>query len=147
MTITIYSKPACVQCTATYRALDNEGLDYTIVDITRDLDAHDYVRGLGYLQAPVVVAGDDHWAGSGPTASRRSRQPDGYRSRTPDDGSVDGGGPHRPDDCSARGARCRGRTCSKIRMVSVEATAGCALRWSRTKRLSSSLLAVATWMR
>ncbi|EKT83017.1 glutaredoxin-like protein NrdH [Rhodococcus opacus] len=66
MTITIYSRPACMQCTATYRALDNEGLDYTIVDITRDSDAHDYVRGLGYRQAPVVVAGDDHWAGFRP---------------------------------------------------------------------------------
>lgn len=66
LTITIYSRPACVQCTATYRALDNEGLDYTIVDITRDSDAHDYVRGLGYRQAPVVVAGDDHWAGFRP---------------------------------------------------------------------------------
>lgn len=66
MTITIYSKPACVQCTATYRALDNEGLDYTIVDLTQDPGAHDYVRALGYLQAPVVVAGDDHWAGFRP---------------------------------------------------------------------------------
>ncbi|MBV6757456.1 glutaredoxin-like protein NrdH [Rhodococcus opacus] len=66
MTITIYAKPACVQCTATYRALDKEGLEYAVVDITRDLDAHDYVRALGYRQAPVVVAGDDHWAGFRP---------------------------------------------------------------------------------
>ena len=31
MSITVYSKPACVQCNATYRALDKVGLDYTIV--------------------------------------------------------------------------------------------------------------------
>jgi glutaredoxin-like protein NrdH len=41
MAITVYSKPACVQCTATYRAL-------------------------GYLQAPVVVTDDDHWSGFRP---------------------------------------------------------------------------------
>ena len=26
MTVTVYSKPACVQCTATYRALDRIGV-------------------------------------------------------------------------------------------------------------------------
>lgn len=66
MTITVYGKPACVACNATYRALDNEGLDYTIIDITQDPGARDYVMGLGYLQAPVVVAGDEHWAGFRP---------------------------------------------------------------------------------
>ncbi|MGO7690447.1 glutaredoxin family protein, partial [Rhizobium ruizarguesonis] len=30
MTITVYSKPACVKCTATYRALDRLGVDYDI---------------------------------------------------------------------------------------------------------------------
>ena len=34
MTITVYSKPACVQCNATYRALDKLDADYTVVDIT-----------------------------------------------------------------------------------------------------------------
>ena len=41
MAITVYSKPNCVQCGATYRALD-------------------------YAQAPVVVAGEDHWSGFRP---------------------------------------------------------------------------------
>ncbi|PHQ69165.1 MAG: hypothetical protein COB97_08245 [Paracoccus sp.] len=36
MTITVYSKPACVQCTATTRALDRKGIDYTLVDISAD---------------------------------------------------------------------------------------------------------------
>lgn len=66
MSITVYSKPACVQCDATYRALDKKGIDYTIVDISADPDALEMVRGLGYLQAPVVVAGDDHWSGFRP---------------------------------------------------------------------------------
>lgn len=66
MNITVYTKPACVQCTATYRALDKAGIEYDIVDISENPEARDYVMALGYLQAPVVVAGDDHWAGFRP---------------------------------------------------------------------------------
>lgn len=66
MTVTVYTKPACVQCTATYRALDKAGLDYSIVDISLDSDARDYVMSLGYLQAPVVVADGDTWSGFRP---------------------------------------------------------------------------------
>ncbi len=63
---TVYTKPACVQCSATERALDRLGVAYEAVDITVDTDAHDYVRSLGYLHAPVVVAGNDHWSGFRP---------------------------------------------------------------------------------
>ena len=66
MTITVYTKPACVQCNATYKALDKEGLSYEIIDITEAPEARDYVMALGYLQAPVVVAGSDHWSGFRP---------------------------------------------------------------------------------
>ncbi|WP_018179045.1 redoxin NrdH [Jongsikchunia kroppenstedtii] len=65
-TITVYTKPACVQCNATYKALDKHGLQYEVVDISQDSDARDYVMALGYLQAPVVVVGDDHWSGFRP---------------------------------------------------------------------------------
>src|SRR5258708_22980292 len=66
MTITVYTKPACVQCTATYKALDKQGIAYDKVDISLDSEARDYVMALGYLQAPVVVAGNDHWSGVRP---------------------------------------------------------------------------------
>ena len=66
MSITVYSKPSCVQCNATYRALDGAGLDYEVVDVTEDAAAYEYVKSLGYLQAPVVVAGDEHWSGFRP---------------------------------------------------------------------------------
>ncbi|WP_179468106.1 glutaredoxin-like protein NrdH [Mycolicibacterium vinylchloridicum] len=66
MTITVYTKPACVQCNMTYKALDREGLVYDVVDISEDADARDYVMSMGYLQAPVVVAGGDHWSGFRP---------------------------------------------------------------------------------
>ncbi len=42
------------------------GLAYETVDITLDSEARDYVMALGYLQAPVVVAGNDHWSGFRP---------------------------------------------------------------------------------
>lgn len=70
MTITVYTKPACVQCNATYKALDKKGITYSVVDITEDPDARDYVMSLGYLQAPVVVAGEEHWSGFRPDRIR-----------------------------------------------------------------------------
>lgn len=66
MTITVYSKPRCPQCDATYRALDKQGLDYTSIDVTEDADALVYIKDLGYQQAPVVIAGDNHWSGFRP---------------------------------------------------------------------------------
>lgn len=66
MTITVYSKPACVQCTATTRALDARGLSYDVIDLTEDAAAMEHVTALGYRQAPVVIAGDAHWAGFRP---------------------------------------------------------------------------------
>lgn len=66
MSITVYSKPACVQCTATTRALDKKGIDYTVVDISTDAEAFARVRDLGYRQVPVVIAGEQHWAGFRP---------------------------------------------------------------------------------
>lgn len=66
MSITVYSKPNCVQCTATYRALDRAGINYDVVDMTEDVSALDMVKDMGYLAAPVVVAGEDHWSGFQP---------------------------------------------------------------------------------
>ncbi|SKK24571.1 glutaredoxin electron transport component of NRDEF (Glutaredoxin-like protein) NrdH [Mycobacteroides abscessus subsp. massiliense] len=66
LTVTVYTKPACVQCTATYKALDKAGIAYETVDITEDAAARDRLLSLGYKQAPVVVAGDDHWSGFRP---------------------------------------------------------------------------------
>ncbi|GAB20846.1 NrdH-redoxin [Gordonia effusa NBRC 100432] len=66
MAITVYTKPACVQCNATYKALDKQGLSYDVVDISENPEARDYVMALGYLQAPVVVVDGEHWSGFRP---------------------------------------------------------------------------------
>lgn len=66
MSVTVYSKPACVQCSATTRALDKHGISYAVIDISRDQAAFDMVQNMGYRQVPVVIAGDTHWAGFRP---------------------------------------------------------------------------------
>nr|WP_181716143.1 glutaredoxin-like protein NrdH [Cryobacterium sp.]QJS06277.1 glutaredoxin [Cryobacterium sp.] len=66
--MTVYSKPNCVQCTATYRALDGSGIQYQVIDLTTNPAALEYVmEELGYSQAPVVVVDEhDHWSGFRP---------------------------------------------------------------------------------
>lgn len=70
MEIIVYTKPACVQCSATFRAMDKHDIEYQKVDITVDSEARDYIMSLGYLQAPVVVAGSEHWSGFRPDRLR-----------------------------------------------------------------------------
>jgi glutaredoxin-like protein NrdH len=73
--VTVYSKPQCVQCTATYRALDSRKVDYVVEDILSEgnapLLAEFKERGLN--SAPVVVlthpetgAVLDEWSGLRP---------------------------------------------------------------------------------
>lgn len=66
MSVTVYTKPACVQCNATYRALDKNGVAYKTVDISQDAEALERVRALGYMQAPVVMTESEHWSGFRP---------------------------------------------------------------------------------
>lgn len=68
MRVTLYSKPACVQCTATKRDLDEKEIPYALIDLTKDQAAFDYVTGLGHRSAPVVVVERNgtmsaHWSG------------------------------------------------------------------------------------
>lgn len=58
--ITVYSKPRCPQCDATARLLNRMGAPYTKVDVTEDDVAYEFVKQLGYQQAPVVVVRDNH---------------------------------------------------------------------------------------
>ena len=66
MTVTVYTKPACVQCNATYRALDKKGIAYKTVDMSQDPEALEQVRALGFMQAPVVMTESDSWSGFRP---------------------------------------------------------------------------------
>ena len=66
MTVTVYTKPACVQCNATYRALDKKGIVYQTVDVSQDAEALERLKDMGYMQAPVVVTDNDHRSGFRP---------------------------------------------------------------------------------
>jgi glutaredoxin-like protein NrdH len=66
MTVTVYTKPSCVQCNATYRALDSKGIEYEVLDLSQDEQALAAVKELGYLQAPVVITDEGHWSGFRP---------------------------------------------------------------------------------
>ena len=61
--ITVYTKPACVQCEATNRMMDKLSIDYNTVDITLDTEAFDMLISKGYKSAPVVITDNDSWAG------------------------------------------------------------------------------------
>ncbi|WP_455475351.1 glutaredoxin-like protein NrdH [Bartonella sp. B17] len=64
--IKIYSKPDCVQCTMTYKALNARELTYEMIDVTQNEEAYEYIQSLGYSRLPVVVTESQHWAGFRP---------------------------------------------------------------------------------
>lgn len=73
MTIELYSKPSCVQCTQSKKTLDRMGLNYSVTDVTEDPTAYDFVtKTLGYMAAPVLVIKNaaneiiDSWSGFNP---------------------------------------------------------------------------------
>lgn len=66
MSVVVYTKPSCVQCSATFRALDAKGIEYETVNLLENGDALVKIKNLGYLQAPVVVTDLEHWGGFRP---------------------------------------------------------------------------------
>lgn len=66
MTITVYTKPHCVQCNMTKKHLTDRGLAFDIVDVTTNPDALEAIVAKGFLAAPVVNAGDAWWSGFQP---------------------------------------------------------------------------------
>jgi len=100
MSITVYSKPRCPQCDATYRALDKQGISYEKIDVTQDAESLAFIKGLGYQQAPVVVAGEDHWSGF---------RPDRIKAIAAAAGGGGGGGAWPPRAPGAGAFTCPGR--------------------------------------
>jgi glutaredoxin-like protein NrdH len=52
--VVLYSKPGCVQCTATKRGLEQHKVRYRVIDVTESEQAEARVRELGYQQLPVM---------------------------------------------------------------------------------------------
>lgn len=66
MTVTVYTKPSCVQCDATKRLMDKLDISYDTIDITQDIGALDKIVGMGFKAAPVVITDNDAWSGFNP---------------------------------------------------------------------------------
>lgn len=62
----IYSKEHCVQCTATKRAFDSEGIEYDELMLELLPEKVEEFRSEGLLQAPVVEANGERWSGFQP---------------------------------------------------------------------------------
>ena len=66
--ITVYSRPVCIQCKATYRALDNHGIEYDVHNlIESSAELIQLFKSLGHLQAPIVLTPEGRvWHGFDP---------------------------------------------------------------------------------
>ncbi len=72
-TVTVYSTgPRCMRCAWTCRRLEEAGIPFTLIDITRPENASFLqlvTDQLGYSEAPIVVIDDEpehHWCGFRP---------------------------------------------------------------------------------
>jgi len=66
MTITLYTKPGCVQCRATARQFDKADVRIDTIDVSVDTAAAQLLEDLGYRSVPVVIANGQSWAGHRP---------------------------------------------------------------------------------
>lgn len=70
--VTVFSKPHCVQCNATKRALDKASVAHVVIDVSESVAAFDYLSDKGHSQMPVVEVFDndgelvDSWTGFDP---------------------------------------------------------------------------------
>lgn len=73
--IKVYSRPRCVQCNATYKKLDEAGITYEKVDASQSAEATQFVKDLGYLEAPVVYVDEfTHWSGFRPDLIQKLKE-------------------------------------------------------------------------
>lgn len=66
MSVIVFTKDKCQPCKATKRKLDKEGIAYSEVNLSENPEAVERIAALGYSSAPIVLAGDQHWAGFQP---------------------------------------------------------------------------------
>lgn len=59
----IYGKPNCVNCDKTKGKFNDLGVEYDVVDITKDKEALMKIKSLGFKEAPVVVTEFATWSG------------------------------------------------------------------------------------
>lgn len=68
--VRVYGTPGCGPCYSTCQAMDKAGMDYEYIDVLADPESRKMLQAMGYLSAPVVIAGTDHWSGFRPERIR-----------------------------------------------------------------------------
>lgn len=66
MSVTVYSKPNCMQCNFTKKYLKERDIAFNEIDVTQDKDALNKIKDMGYQAVPVVITDIDHWYGFRP---------------------------------------------------------------------------------
>ena len=61
--VVVYSKPGCGQCIFTKKHLEDKGIDFKEVDVTKNSEGLERVKSLGYSGLPVVEYEDIHFNG------------------------------------------------------------------------------------
>ena len=66
--ITVYTKPNCVPCNFTKKFLEENAIEHSVVDVTKDSVALDMIKLHGYQGVPVVTINgfDNSWVGFRP---------------------------------------------------------------------------------
>lgn len=88
--VTVYTKPDCVQCDATKRALNKHDIPYIEIDLSDNMDVLDRLTAAGWMRAPIVeTAEGEMWSGFRPdrirdlASPKASWAPDADWSRSP----------------------------------------------------------------
>ena len=63
MSVIVYSNPNCQACEQTKRFLTVKGIEFEAKMIQDSPEVFALIEEKGYASAPVVVVGDDSWAG------------------------------------------------------------------------------------
>jgi glutaredoxin-like protein NrdH len=68
MRVSVYTLPDCVQCDRTKRLLEREGIPFQVFNLDELPAKAAEFKAAGFLQAPIVVLGNDgrRWAGFRP---------------------------------------------------------------------------------
>jgi glutaredoxin-like protein NrdH len=61
--VIVYSNPNCTACEQTKRFLTVKGIEFQAKMIQDSPEVFSLIEEKGYASAPVVVAGEDSWAG------------------------------------------------------------------------------------
>ena len=66
--ITVYAKPNCIPCNFTKNFLEENNIEHSVVDVTKDSVALDMIKLHGYQGVPVVTINgfDNSWVGFRP---------------------------------------------------------------------------------